>query len=147
MVSTLNNVRDEEIKKLLENRVIAVVGLSDNPTRPSYTVAEYLQSVGYRIIPVNPKVESVLGETAYPSLLEVPEEFQRQIDVVDVFRRPEHVMPVVEDALELKKRFGHLKAVWMQLGIVNEEAAEAARAGGLSVVMNRCLKIEHSRLM
>lgn len=140
-------MRDEEIKELLGSQVIAVVGLSDNPTRPSYTVAAYLQSAGYTIIPVNPKLKSVLGETAYPSLLNVPEELQRQIDIVDIFRRPEHVMPVVEEALELKKRFGHLKAVWMQLGIVNEEAAERARAGGLSVVMNRCLKIEHSRLM
>jgi hypothetical protein len=142
----MKEITDEEIKKLLSNKVIAIVGLSDNPTRPSYTVAEYLQSKNYKIIPVNPKVDTVLEEKAHKSLLEIPEHLQKQIDIVDIFRRPEHVPPIVREALELKKRFGNLKAVWMQLGIINKEAAEEARKGGLSVVMNRCLKIEHTRL-
>jgi uncharacterized protein len=132
-------VKDREIRQLLEtSKTIAVVGLSDKPDRESYRVAEYLQGQGYRIIPVNPTVDEVLGEKSYPSVSAIPE----PVDIVDVFRRPDAVGPVVEDAIA-----AGAKAVWMQLGIVNEEAAEAAEAAGLQVVMDRCIKIEHARLL
>ena len=118
-------------------RSIAVVGLSPNPDRASHGVAAYLQAAGFRIIPVNPTVAEVLGERSYASLDEVPE----PVDVVDIFRRSEDVPPIVEQAI----RRG-AKVVWMQEGVVNEAAAEAARAAGLTVVMDRCMLKEHQRL-
>ena len=127
----------ESITELLKTaRTIAVVGLSSSPLRPSYGVAAYLQSHGYRIIPVNPQIKGALGEKAYPSLLEVPE----KIDLVDVFRRSEFVPPVVEQAIQLQ-----VPAVWMQEGVIHEEAAEKARQAGLFVVMDRCILKEHRR--
>ncbi len=126
------------IPELLENsRTIAVVGLSNRRTRPSYGVSEYMQSVGYRIIPVNPHETEVLGEKAYPNLDSVPE----QIDIVDIFRRPEYVPDIVDAAI----RAG-AKAVWMQEGVVHEEAAGKARAAGLMVVMDRCILKEHRKM-
>ncbi len=126
------------IEKILsEAKTIAVVGLSPKPDRPSFGVASYLQRQGYRIIPVNPTVDRVLGETSYPDLLSVPE----RIDVVDVFRRPEEVPPVVDQAIRVGAR-----AVWMQEGVVNEAAAARAEAAGLEVVMDRCILKEHRRL-
>ena len=125
------------IDEILEqSRVIVVVGLSPREERDSHRVAKYLQAQGYRIIPVNPIAEEILGEQCYPSVTDVPEE----IDVVDVFRRSEDVPPVVEEAI----RKG-AKVVWMQLRIVNEEAAERARAHGMEVVMDRCMLVEHGR--
>jgi len=118
-------------------RTIAVVGLSDKPHRPSHEVAAYLQAEGYRIIPVNPTITEVLGEKAYASLRDIAE----PIDVVDVFRRPEFVPEIVEDAIVVGA-----KVVWMQLGIVHEEAAARARAAGLTVVMNTCMATTHDRL-
>ena len=134
---------DQEIRELLTAaRTIAVVGISDDPERDSYMVAEILQRQGYRIIPVNPRLVNlniqVLGEKAYATLRDVPE----KIDIVDIFRRPETVMPVVEDAIA-----AGAGAVWMQLSIVNEEAAARAEAAGLNVVMNRCMAVEYRRLM
>jgi predicted CoA-binding protein len=120
-----------------QTRTIAVVGLSPNPDRPSHGVAAYLQAAGYRIIPVNPTVDSVLGERSYASLSDVPE----PVDVVDIFRRPEDVPAVVEQAIRIGA-----KVVWMQEGVVNEAAAAAARAAGLTVVMDRCMLKEHRRL-
>ena len=128
----------EEIEGILkEGRTVAVVGLSPKPDRPSYVVARYLQAQGYRIIPVNPNTQEILGEKAYPTLLSIPE----KVDIVDIFRRPEEVPPVVEEAIKIGAR-----VVWMQEGIVNEEAALRAREAGLKVVMDRCLKKEHQRL-
>ena len=115
-------------------KTIAVVGLSDSPLRPSHGVAAYLQSQGYRIIPVNPQITESLGEKAYPSLLDVPE----KIDIVDIFRRPEFVDEVVDQAIQLK-----VPAVWMQEEIVHEKAAQKARQAGIFVVMDRCLLVEH----
>jgi predicted CoA-binding protein len=134
---------DQEIRELLTAaRTIAVVGISDDPERDSYMVAEFLQRQGYRIIPVNPRLVNlniqVLGEKAYATLRDVPE----KIDIVDIFRRPETVMPVIEDAIA-----AGAGAVWMQLSIVNEEAAARAEAAGLNVVMNRCMAVEYRRLM
>ena len=128
----------EEIEAVLkEGRTVAVVGLSPKPNRPSYVVARYLQAQGYRIIPVNPNAREVLGEKAYPTLLSIPE----KVDIVDIFRNPEEVPPVVEEAIEIGAR-----VVWMQEGIAHEGAAQRAREAGLKVVMDRCLKKEHQRL-
>jgi len=134
------NPEDGTIKKILaESRTIAVVGLSKKPDRDSYRVARYLQEHGYRIIPVNPALkEEVLGEKPYASLAEVP----FPVDIVDIFRRAADVPPVVQAALPLKP-----KAVWIQLGIVNEEAAATATGEGIPVIMDRCIKIDHGNLM
>ncbi len=137
---------DEVIPKILKMKTIAVVGLSKDPSRPSHDVARYLKAHGYRIIPVNPTIDEVLGEKSYKSLHDLPEQLRLEIDVVDVFRRAEDVPPIVDEAIELHASAGHPKAVWMQLGIVNEEAAAKARESGLDVVMDRCMKIEHARL-
>ena len=118
------------------------MGLSRDPAKASYRVAQYLQSVGYRVIPVNPFVDHVLGETAYKSLLDVPE----TIDIVDIFRSSEAVPAIVEEAIQLKNKLGSPKVIWMQLGIVNQEAAERAKKAGFMVVMDRCMMIEHKRL-
>jgi predicted CoA-binding protein len=133
----LENAAEEEIRQLLASaRTIAVVGLSDKPKRDSYHVAEYLQRHGYRIIPVNPAVASVLGEKSYARLEDVPD----KIDIVDIFRKPQAVPAIVDSAIAVGAR-----AVWMQLGIAHNAAAEKARVAGLTVVMNKCLLIEHRR--
>lgn len=121
---------------LASARTIAVVGLSPNPSRPSHGVARYLQRVGYRIIPVNPNVDEVLGERAYASLREVSD----PIDVVDVFRRSEFVGPIVDDAIAMRAR-----AVWLQDGVIDEQSAERARAAGLDVVMDDCMMRRHAQ--
>jgi uncharacterized protein len=128
----------ETIRKILkEARTIAVVGLSTNPARPSHGVAQYLMRQGYRVIPVNPAYGEVLGEKCYASLRDIPE----SVDVVDCFRKPTELMPIVEDAIAIGA-----KALWMQLGVINEAAAAKARAAGMQVVMDHCIKIEHMRL-
>ncbi len=135
------------IKEILQKyRVIAVVGLSKEPEKDSHRVSAYLKEHGYRIIPVNPFADEVLGEKSYPSLLDIPPEIQKTIEIVDVFRRAEDVPPIMEQAIKLKQKNGKPFVVWMQLGIVNEEAAEAGRRAGLIVVMDRCLMVEHHRL-
>jgi hypothetical protein len=126
-------------------KTIAVVGLSKDPSRPSHDVARYLLEHGYRVIPVNPTVDEVLGQKSYPSLLALPDELKREVEVVDIFRRAEDVPPIVGDAIQLHNSLGHPKAIWMQLGIVNKDAAREAMASGLDVVMDRCMKIEHNR--
>ncbi len=138
---------EEQIKNILEKaKTIAVVGLSREPQKDSYKVSVYLQQHGYRIIPVNPLIDEVLGEKSYRSLLEIPEEIQKNIDVIDIFRKPVNVDPIVEQAIQLKAKFGRPFDVWMQIGIVNEQAAEAGRRMGLVVVMDKCLMVEHRRL-
>lgn len=129
----------EEIRKLLnESCTIAVVGLSDDPTRVSYMVAEAMQKKGYCIIPVNPKAEQILGETCYPSLKDVPV----PIDIVNVFRRSEYCADVAREAAEVKA-----KAIWLQQGIVNEEAARIAADSGMFCVMDLCIKVLDSILL
>jgi len=131
---------DGELRALLgEARTIAVVGLSPRPSRPSNQVAAYLQQHGYRIVPVNPYVEEVLGERAYASLPDIPEDVR--IDVVDVFRRPEYTPEVARQAVRIGAR-----ALWLQADIVNDEARRIAEEGGLEVVMGVCLRVEHRRL-
>ena len=134
-------VGPEERKRILEEaKVIAVVGLSDNPWRPSHSVSEYLQDAGYEIIPVNPNRigKSILGEPVYASLLDIPQ----PVDIVNVFRPAQVTPPIAEQAVAIGA-----KALWLQLGIANDEAARIASEGGLSVVMNRCISTEHSRLV
>jgi predicted CoA-binding protein len=129
----------ETIRRLILNaRVIAVVGLSSNELRPSNFVAYYLQRHGYRVIPVNPREESVLGERAYPNLAEVPV----PIDVVDVFRQPDAVPQVAREAVAVGAG-----ALWLQFGVISDEGAQIAREGGLDVVMDRCMKVEHARFL
>jgi predicted CoA-binding protein len=134
-------VRDPELKALLGDlEVVAVVGLSSKPDRPSYSVARYLQEHGYRIVPVNPAETEVLGERAYPTLLDVPKEVG--IEVVDVFRRPEHTPEVARQAVEIGA-----KLLWLQEGIVNDEAARIATEGGLDVIMGVCMRHVRQTLM
>jgi predicted CoA-binding protein len=129
------NATTEEVRRILASaRTVAVVGLSDKPERDSHRVAAYLQQAGYRIIPVNPNLTSVLGEKAYPNLRAIPE----PVDVVDIFRKPEAVPEIVEDAIAIGAR-----VVWMQDGIVHNAAADRARQAGLAVVMNKCMMREH----
>lgn len=136
----LTNASDDEIGTLLRSaKTIAVVGLSDNPERESYQVAAYLKSQRFRIIPVNPNVQEVLGERSYPSLNAIPEDIQ--VDVVDIFRRPEFIPEIVDQAIARGA-----KAIWMQKGLVHNAAADKARAAGLTVVMDRCMMVEHRRL-
>lgn len=132
------NPSDSALKELLTNsRVIAVVGHSDRPDRTSYQIAQYLRRAGYTVYPVNPTVETIDGQPAYASLAEVPE----PIDIVDVFRRSEHLAAVVAEASAVGA-----KSVWAQLGVADDAAAEAARAAGITIVMDSCIKIEHRRL-
>jgi predicted CoA-binding protein len=137
----LSNASDKEIGQLLKSvKTIAVVGLSDKPDRESYVVARYLQGHGYRIIPVNPAAQEILGERSYPNLASIPAEIA--VDVVDIFRKPEYIPAIVDAAIARGAR-----AVWMQLGLANNAAADKARAAGLAVVMDRCVKVEHARLI
>jgi len=134
-------MKDEEIKEILRSsKAVAVVGISSNEDRPSYGVASYLKSKRYRIIPVRPEGDEILGEKVYHSLMEIPSGIE--IDVVDIFRKSEDVPPVVEEAV----RRG-AKIVWMQEGIINQEACAKAEKAGLKVVMDRCIKKEHQRLL
>jgi predicted CoA-binding protein len=129
----------DEIKKLLEqSETVAVVGLSDKPDRTSYMVSEAMQAKGYRIVPVNPNAETILGETCYPSLKDIP----FKVDIVNVFRRSEHCAPVAQEAAAIGAN-----TLWLQLGIANEEAADIAKRAGLGVVMDRCIKVEDSILL
>ncbi len=130
---------DQEMKAiLLSAKTIASVGVSSNSEKESYQVAAYLQEQGYRLIPVNPTATEILGEKVYPSLSAIP----NTVDVVQVFRKPEDVPPVVEEAIKIGA-----KVVWMQEGISNEEAAQKARAAGLQVVMDACMRATHRRLI
>jgi predicted CoA-binding protein len=132
---------EEEIKKILSSsKTIAVIGISPREDRPSYIVASYLKLKGYRIIPVRPDGEWILGEQVYHSLLEIPKEIR--VDVVDIFRRSEDVPPIVEEAVQRGA-----KVVWMQEGVIHKEACEKAEKAGLKVVMDRCMKKEHQRLL
>jgi len=127
----------ERIEKILKNyKVVAIVGLSPKKERPSRQVAQYLQKHGYKIVPVRPGMNEILGEKCYSSLLEIP----FPIDVVDIFRKSEAVMPVIDEAIRIGA-----KSVWLQLGIMNPEAEKKAESAGLLVVSNRCMKIEHSK--
>ena len=132
---------------LLKHRVVAVVGLSKDATRDSYRVASYLKEHGYRIVPINPTANEILGEKCYPDLLEMPEELKRVVEVVDIFRPSQEVPLIVQQAIQLKKTYSKANAIWMQQGIQNEEAATQAINAGFTVVMNKCIMQEHKRFM
>lgn len=131
-----NNASDEEIKEILKNsKTIAVVGLSTDPSKASYMVAEYLMNNGYKIIPVNPSATEILGKKSYPDLKSIPE----KIDIVDIFRKEEAIPQIVDEAIEVGA-----KIIWMQQGLCHNKSADKARTAGLKVVMNKCIKVEHS---
>ena len=133
------NADAQEIKKIFEEvETIAVIGLSPDPTKDSHRVAKYLQQAGYKIIPVYPKEETILGEKVYRSLKEIP----GSVDMVDIFRKPAAVGPIVEAC----KERGDVKVVWLQAGIVNNEAAETAKEAGMQVVQSRCAMVDHRNL-
>ena len=133
-----SNPSPEGLRRILRGvKTVAMVGVSTNPVRPSNYVGRYLALKGYRVIPVNPTVAEVLGQKSYPDLVSIGE----PVDLVDVFRRPKTVVPIARQAVSIGA-----KALWLQLGIVNEEAAEIARLGGLDVVIDRCTHVEHRRL-
>jgi len=135
LFNPMSDADEMTITRILEDcRAIAVVGLSSNPARPSYRVATYMQVQGYRVIPVNPNETNVFGERAYPALAAVPD----TIDLVNIFRKSEDVLPIIEEAIARGA-----KAIWMQEGVINEQAAVRARASGLLVVMERCWLKEH----
>jgi predicted CoA-binding protein len=126
----------DRLRILRDNRTIAMVGLSANPFRPSHFAAIYMLAEGYNVIPVNPREREILGRRCYPTLRDIPE----KVEIVDIFREPSAVPPIVEEAIAIGA-----KVVWMQLGVINEAAARQARAAGLEVVMDACVKIEHAR--
>jgi len=127
-----------EERILKSSRVVAIVGLSSDSSKPSNIVACYLKGRGYRIVPVNPREEQILGEKSYPSLAAIPD----PVDVVDIFRRPDEVTGIVEEAINIGA-----KVVWMQEGVVNEAAAARARGAGIEVVMDKCMRKEHQRML
>lgn len=132
-----SKAEDKEIKEILENnRVVAVVGLSPKPDRASHQVAQYLQEHGYRIVPVRPKADEILGEKAFASLRDIP----FPVEVVDIFRKEDAIPGIVDEAIAIGA-----KVVWMQLGLAEKQSAQKAREAGLKVVMDKCMKIEHSR--
>lgn len=132
------NEASQEQRILKDSRTVALVGASPDSGRPSHRVFSYLRDQGYRIIPVNPLFPEILGETSYPDLVSIP----RKVDVVDIFRRPEDVPPIVDQAIQIGAR-----AIWMQEGIVNEAAASRAREAGLLVIMDKCMRKEHLKMM
>ncbi len=136
----------KRIKAALESKTIAIVGLSRDHNKDSYKVANYLKENGYRIIPINPFANKILDEKCYKNLLNIPEEVQKTIEVIDIFRPSQDVLPIVEQAIQLKQKHGKPRFIWMQLGIINNQAAELAEKAGLEVIMNKCMMMEHKRL-
>jgi predicted CoA-binding protein len=136
-----------EIKEILTKyKTIAVVGLSREPDKDSHRVSTYLKKHGFRIVPVNPFADEVLDEKSYKSLLDIPVEIQKTIEIIDVFRPAKDAPSIVEQAVKLKEAHGKPYVVWMQLGIENKQAAETAKKAGLTVVMDKCMMMEHIRL-
>jgi predicted CoA-binding protein len=136
--------RTKEI--LTKYKTVAIVGLSRDPTKESHSVAAFLQTQEYKIIPVNPTAGEVLGEKSYKTLLDIPPQIQKTIEIVDIFRPSQDVPAIVEQAVKLKEKNDKPYVIWMQLGIINEQAAATARAAGLEVVMNKCMRQEHQKL-
>lgn len=138
-----NNPSLDEIKDILKKtKTVAVVGLSPKPKRPSYSVSQAMQGFGYTIIPVRPAVDEVLGEKAYPDLESIPEDLCKKIDMVDVFRAPDKITPVIDACIKLK-----IPLVWLQDGVVNEAEAARAQAAGITVVMDRCVYRDYVQML
>jgi len=141
------DLSDEEAKEILTKyRTVAVVGLSRDPSKYSYTVADYLRNHGFNILPVNPSADEIMGLKSYKSLLDMPIELQKTIEVVDIFRPSADVPPIVEQAVQMRKIHGTPQVIWMQLDIINQQAAEMARKAGMTVIMNKCMMKEHNAL-
>lgn len=137
----------EEVREILTKyRTVAVVGLSRDPSKYSYVVADYLRKQGFNIIPVNPSAEEIMGLKSYKTLLDLPNELQKTIEIVDIFRPSADVLPIVEQAIQMRKTHGIPQVIWMQLDIINEQAAEMARREGMTVVMDKCMMREHRAL-
>ncbi len=146
-IENLQYVDDYLGRIIKKTRSIAVVGLSRDPNKVSFSVAEYLRAAGYLIIPINPMSDEIMGLQCYPSLSQIPDALLQKLDMVDVFRRSEDTPPIVDEAVRLHSRLGKPEIIWMQSGIVNEEAAKRARNAGLDVVMDKCLRTEHKRTL
>jgi len=138
--------RDDLKEILTRYKTVAVVGLSRDPSKDSYQVAEYLKKHSFHIVPINPFADEVLGEKSYKSLLDMPAELQKTLEIADIFRPSAEILPIVEQVIQLKKLFGVPYVVWMQLGIINGQAAETAKKAGLRVVMDKCMMQQHRRL-
>ena len=139
--------QDQIRETLTKYKTIAVVGLSKEPEKDSHRVSIYMKQHGYHIIPINPFADEVLGEKSYKSLLDVPAQIRKTIEIVDVFRPANDVPPIVDQVIQLKALYGRPFVVWMQIGIVNEQAAEAARKAGFTVIMDKCIMVEHEQLI
>jgi predicted CoA-binding protein len=134
---------ENEINEILRNyRNVAVVGLSRDPDKDSYKFAEHLKHKGYEIIPINPFADEIIGEKCYKSLLDLPDDIKKLIEIVDIFRPSKEILPIVEQALQLRREFGRPFVIWMQLEIVNQEAAKTAKEAGMKVIMDRCIMTE-----
>lgn len=140
----MNRASIEQILK--QYKTLAIVGLSQDSTKASHQVAQYLQEKGYNVIPVNPNAEQILGQKTYKTLLDIPPETQKTIEIVDIFRPSEDVPPVIDQAIQLKKQHGKPYVIWMQLGVTNQQAAEKAQKAELAVIMNKCIMMEHGHL-
>lgn len=133
-------------KILIKYRTIAVVGLSRDPNKDSYKVSSYLKTKGYTIIPLNPYADQILGEKSYQSFFDIPSELQKRIEIVDIFRPSQFISVIVDELIKFRNKHGSPYVIWMQLNIINNAASQKARNSGFTVIMNRCMMIEHSRL-
>ncbi len=134
---------DDEIDRIFKDyRIVAVVGLSKDEKKDSHRVAKYLQKKGFRVIPVNPTADEILGEKSYPSLADLPSQLKRTVEIIDIFRPSQAVPQIVDEAIRIRKETGMPKVIWMQLGIANSEAAFRAKDSGMTVVQDRCMMIE-----
>ena len=144
----VEKLNSDDVREILTRyKTVAIVGLSRDPSKDSHRVAEYLKKQGFYIVPINPASNEILGKKSYKSLIDMPVEVQKTLEIVDVFRPSEDVLPIVNQVVQLKKLYGVPYVVWMQLGIINEKAAEKARNAGLMVVMDKCMMQEHRRLL
>lgn len=126
---------------------IAVIGLSKNNTKDSYRISQYMESSGYQIIPINPTANFIMNKKAFPSLLELPKNVVKDLDIVNIFRKSEHVLPIIKESIEIKKKYDNLNAIWMQIGIQNNKAAALLNGTGLNLIMNKCIMIEHKKYL
>jgi len=140
-------MNEKNIKEILERwKTVAIVGLSKDASKDSHRVSEYLKSHGFKVMPVNPTADQILGERSYRSLSEIPPEIKRTIDIVNIFRPSEEAKLIVEQVVKMKEHYDRPSVVWMQLGVINEEAAALAREEGMTVVMNQCMMRKHKEL-
>ena len=126
---------------------IAVIGLSKNNTKDSYRISQYMERSGYQIIPVNPTADFIMNKKAFPSLLDLPKNIVKDLDIVNIFRKSDHVLPIIKECIEIKKKYDNLNTIWMQIGIQNNNANMLLSKTGLNIVMNKCIMIEHKKYL